>query len=339
MALKPVGRSRSNATAAGTAFAEKQTVGARDALFSAAADRTRREETDPPGPRARAGVPSAASERDDQTPAPGCQPASPRAPRGELPAGRRSGEKRTRTPAIALRSCARSLESHAESNCRQAEVALVACDLAAKNVKAGMETSRRLSASLGEISRQISRLPGRSATAREQIADSRAEFAEMAAAGDRMERLVKGMSALARQVGSLSFNATMEAARPGNGAGGFSIIATELQTVSRRLLRTGKLVRRELDVVRRSSAGMDAAMQSAADSLKATEERAAELDRRFAEQCALAEAVARELADTVNALTEAGRASNGLSRSAGEYGARLRQLQELVAELSQDAAA
>jgi methyl-accepting chemotaxis protein len=233
----------------------------------------------------------------------------------------------------------KTMRSNGESATRQAAAALVACELAANNFRAGSAAAKQNAASLAENSRMVGKLPAITAQAAEQNDRSKTAIDDVISAEREVERLVKGMSALARQAGTLSFNATMEAARPGAGANGFAILATEFQTLARRLSRTTKRVRRQLEVLRDSGRTASRCVEETSTALNAIHEGVATTGRMLCEQSVKADAAVRELSDAANALREATAVSTALKQSAENCVKTVRQLESIAESLSGEKAA
>jgi len=107
--------------------------------------------------------------------------------------------------------------------------AVKSANIAADTVSAAAE---ELSASISEISRQLSSGLGASERSGREAGDAEQIMTRLDAAAQRIEGIVHLIQSIASQTNLLALNATIEAARAGEAGRGFAVVATEVKTLA-----------------------------------------------------------------------------------------------------------
>ncbi|HEU5274002.1 MAG TPA: HAMP domain-containing methyl-accepting chemotaxis protein [Xanthobacteraceae bacterium] len=131
-----------------------------------------------------------------------------------------------------MRKTSDKLAGSAESTNRQAKDAAGASANASDNVQTVAAASQELSASIGEIGRQVAHaasIAGR-AVAETQATDSTVQG--LTEAAQRIGQITGLINEIADQTNLLALNATIEAARAGEAGKGFAVVAAEVKSLA-----------------------------------------------------------------------------------------------------------
>ncbi len=131
-----------------------------------------------------------------------------------------------------IADAARNLSATAEETSRQAQAVAGAAEEAASNVQTVAAGTEELSASIREISGQVSnsnRIAQEAAQAANQSANN---IQSLATAANQIGEVVELISNIAAQTNLLALNATIEAARAGEAGKGFAVVAAEVKQLA-----------------------------------------------------------------------------------------------------------
>jgi methyl-accepting chemotaxis protein len=120
-----------------------------------------------------------------------------------------------------------SLSSHASA----------AMEAASADVQAVAGASTELSASILEISRQVSHASVSTEKAVQEIQAAAAQVATLSKAAQSIGEVIQIITAIASQTNLLALNATIEAARAGEAGKGFAVVANEVKSLASQTAR------------------------------------------------------------------------------------------------------
>lgn len=100
------------------------------------------------------------------------------------------------------------------------------------NVNAVASAAEEMSASIGEINRQVNMSASVADTARGHAQDSEKRIHELADRADKINDVLKMIGDIAEQTNLLALNATIEAARAGDAGKGFAVVASEVKSLA-----------------------------------------------------------------------------------------------------------
>ncbi len=125
-----------------------------------------------------------------------------------------------------------TMSSVSSQTTAQIQLAARASGAASTNVQSVASASEQLSASINDISRQVTHAAGIAARAVSQANETDGTVQGLANSARRIGEVVELINNIASQTNLLALNATIEAARAGDAGKGFSVVASEVKSLS-----------------------------------------------------------------------------------------------------------
>jgi methyl-accepting chemotaxis protein len=136
-----------------------------------------------------------------------------------------------------MRSTASTLLEASNRTTDRAQQAVNQSNSSSENVRTAAGAAEELSASIGEISRQLERTTQEVAQAADVSKSTNVDIASLAAAAQKIGDVVELIRDVAGQTNLLALNATIEAARAGAAGRGFAVVASEVKSLA---VQTGR---------------------------------------------------------------------------------------------------
>ena len=150
----------------------------------------------------------------------------------------------------AMTTASSAMAGIASDSTAQVRAAAAAADDASNNVAGIAAATEELSASIAEITRQVSNsaiITERAVEETRQTDDTVRGLAESAA---RIGEVVKLISDIAGQTNLLALNATIEAARAGDAGKGFAVVASEVKSLANQTAKATEEIASQISAVR-----------------------------------------------------------------------------------------
>jgi methyl-accepting chemotaxis protein len=139
--------------------------------------------------------------------------------------------------AAAMRATATTLFAASHKTTERADGAVQSSNEACTNVEIAASAAEELTASIGEISRQLEQTNSLVGNAVSDAGTTNEEIGGLAKAAQKIGDVVKLIQDVAGQTNLLALNATIEAARAGEAGRGFAVVASEVKSLA---VQTGK---------------------------------------------------------------------------------------------------
>ncbi len=164
-----------------------------------------------------------------------------------------------------MKSTASTLLGSSSNTSQQADRAVHTSNNASENVKIAAVAAEELSASIGEISRQLERTTEEVRSALSVSQSTNTEIATLAHAAQKIGDVVELIRDVAGQTNLLALNATIEAARAGAAGRGFAVVASEVKSLAVQTAKATEDIGGQIQAVQTSAADAVGAIRRIAE--------------------------------------------------------------------------
>jgi methyl-accepting chemotaxis protein len=198
---------------------------------------------------------------------------------------------------------------------------------AASSVSEGIQTvasaAQELSASIGEIGRQVHKTRDIARLTRSQSLQTEQRVSALSETVETIGSIIDIITGIAEQTNLLALNATIEAARAGDAGKGFSVVASEVKALASQTTKATEDIRRNIDAVRDATRDAVDSVRMISSSINGLDESAGAIAAAIEEQNAATSEISRNTNVTAErtlaitqAITDVVRSVSGTDRSA-----------------------
>ena len=252
-----------------------------------------------------------------------------------------------------METAAKSLSTIATQTTSQASNAANASSEATQNVQAVAAAAEELSASIGEISRQITQTKDVVDKASAATTQTDAKIAGLADAAQKIGEVILLIQGIAEQTNLLALNATIEAARAGEAGKGFAVVASEVKDLATQTAKATEAISAQITSIQAETESSVEAIRGIAETMNevssATEAIAAAVEEQGSSTSEISHNVqqaavgSNEVSQNITSVTQAADESqtsaSGVLSSAQDVAGNADKLRSVVDEFLKDVAA
>jgi methyl-accepting chemotaxis protein len=205
--------------------------------------------------------------------------------------------------AAAMKTTAATLSNSSGQTSQRAIGAVGASNEASMNVAAAATAADQLSASIGEISRQLGQTTGVLRMAASEAQETNQQITGLADASQKIGDVVALIRNIAAQTNLLALNATIEAARAGEAGRGFAVVASEVKSLAVQTARATEDISGQI-------ASVQASTKSAVEAIHRITGRMQEIDSYATAVAASVEEQSAATSEISNSVSSAAQGTN-----------------------------
>ena len=239
--------------------------------------------------------------------------------------------------ATELEATSQALAGNASRTDQQAGTAGHAAAEASAGVQTVAAAAEQLSASIGEITRQVAQSAKVSHEAVEEARHTDTIVRALAEGANKIGQVVELITTIAGQTNLLALNATIEAARAGDAGKGFAVVASDVKELANQTARATEEISRRIDDIQGSTTEAVKAINGIASTIEQVSAIATTIAAAVEEQGAATGEIARNVQKTAQATQTVSANIAGVTQMAGETGAASSQVLTAAGDLSRQA--
>lgn len=237
-----------------------------------------------------------------------------------------------------LEAAAATLTHTADTTQQLSGMVAAASEQASGNVQSVATATDELSASVGEISRQVQESSRIAQDAVAQATATDARIGELSQAAQRIGDVVKLITAIAEQTNLLALNATIEAARAGEAGRGFAVVAQEVKALAAQTAKATDEIGNQIGDIQRSTQHSVNAIKEIGGTISRISEIASTIASSVEEQGAATQEIARNVQQAAQGTTQVAANITDVNRGASETGSAAAQVLSSSQSLAQEGA-
>ena len=219
-----------------------------------------------------------------------------------------------------LRTTAQAMTVSCDATSQQSGTVASAAAQATQSVQTVAAATEELSASIRDISQQVSRASGMITDAVSQAGQSNERVQGLTAAAQKIGDVVKIIADIASQTNLLALNATIEAARAGDAGRGFAVVASEVKALADQTAKATEEIAGQVKSIQEATMSSAQSIQGIAETISAVSDTATAIAAAVQQQGAATLEIARNAQEATRGTQEVSSGIGGIdgnSRKAG----------------------
>ncbi|BAI73999.1 methyl-accepting chemotaxis protein (plasmid) [Azospirillum sp. B510] len=237
-----------------------------------------------------------------------------------------------------LNETAKSMAALAEETSSQASASTSAAEQTSMNVQTVASATEEMTASIREISEQVSRSNGVAAQAVREAQDTTGSVRNLAEEVARIGEVVKLIQDIASQTNLLALNATIEAARAGEAGKGFAVVASEVKQLANQTAKATEDISAQINSVQNATRGTVHAIEEIGGTIGTMNEIAATIAAAIEEQSATTAEISRNVQQAAQGTGQVSGNIAQVHEAAGQTGRAASQVLDASTSVSRQAA-
>ena len=230
-----------------------------------------------------------------------------------------------------------SMSATAEQTLRQATAVVSASDMTSGNVQTVAGATEELSASIGEISRQVAQSAEIAGRAVEEARRTDDTVNGLSAAAAKIGEVIQIIQDIASQTNLLALNATIEAARAGDAGKGFAVVAGEVKTLANQTAKATQDIATQIAAIQTVAHQSVEAIRGIGSTIGEISGIATTIASAVEEQGAATRDIAQNVQQASLSVNEVTSNIAGVSRAAEQTGEAAHEVMQASAEITRQA--
>ncbi|MCC3859655.1 nitrate- and nitrite sensing domain-containing protein [Emcibacteraceae bacterium Y4] len=191
---------------------------------------------------------------------------------------------------------------------------------AGANVQAVASASEEMSASIAEITRQVSESTGIANNAVKTAESALTRVNKLTETSERIGEVVQLINDIAEQTNLLALNATIESARAGEAGKGFAVVANEVKSLATQTGNATDEIRTQITEMQDATKGAVTAVNEITSIINQINDISLSIESSVEEQSSATNEISQNAIQAATGADEVGRNINDVSQSASETG-------------------
>jgi methyl-accepting chemotaxis protein len=180
--------------------------------------------------------------------------------------------------------------------------------------------TEELSASIAEISQQVTRSSNMAGKAVQEAEQTNGKVRDLVSASARIGEVVQLISGIAAQTNLLALNATIEAARAGESGKGFAVVASEVKSLANQTAKATEEISAQITQIQEATRQAVAAIEGISGTISGINETATAIAGAVEEQQAATREIARNVQEAAQGTQEVSSNIVGVTEAANKTG-------------------
>jgi methyl-accepting chemotaxis protein len=194
------------------------------------------------------------------------------------------------------------------------------------SVQSAAAACREMVTSVGEVGRQVAQSHEVALAAVAQANRTNSQIDALSQTADRIDEVVRMISAVAGQTNLLALNATIEAARAGDAGRGFAVVASEVKALAGQTAKATEEIGRQVAQIQLATRQSVDSIKEIGGTIESMADIASSIAAAVEQQGAAAKTIARDVQQAAQGATEVSTSVENVRRGASETGAAAGQV-------------